>query len=418
MCARRLSALLVFVAAVGLPRSVTAESPILHRVVVAGQAAPGGGAFERFSIEALPVVAPVNARGQVAFFATILRGRSSEGFFRATGARIDPIAAEGDRAPEGGTFSGFGRHPVPALNQAGDVAFAAAVSGGKTVEGIFATTGRRVRAVAVVGSAAPSIASGTFANLDAPALNDRGEVAFLATVRRGRESVEAIYLSSGATLSKVVAQGDPAPAGGTFAGFGVPALNNSGALAFAAAVEGRAVPGGVFVAKGGGTRMLVGAGDESPIGGIFAKFSERVALNDGGAVAFTALLKDATVAQAVFMVERGRPRKVVALGDGAPGGGVFSHFGLWPALSADGAVAFSASVDGGGPPAGVFVAMPTRIERLVGIGDGLAGGRLASFGLYPIATISAAGDVTFATAPTATGEGVEGIFYSPRSKTR
>jgi len=165
--------------------------------------------------------------------------------------------------------------------------------------------------------------------------------------------------------------------------------------------------------------MLVGAGDETPIGGIFAKFSERVALNDGGAVAFTALLKDATVAQAVFMVERGRPRKVVALGDGAPGGGVFSHFGLWPALSAAGAVAFTASVDGGGPPAGVFVATPTRIERLVGIGDTLAaGGTLASFGLYPIATISPAGDVAFATAPSATGEGVEGIFYSSRSRTR
>src|SRR5438552_2475231 len=380
MHARRLSALLALVAAVGVPRSVAAESRILQRVVVAGQPAPGGGVFERFSIEVLPVVAPVNSHGHVAFFATILRGRTSEGYFRATGRRIDTIAAEGDRAPEGGTFSGFGRHPVPALNEAGNVAFAAAVSGGKTVEGIFATTGRRLRAVAVVGSAAPSIASGTFANLDAPAPNDRGDVAFPATVRRGRVGIEANYLSSGATLSKVVAQGDPAPAGGTFAGFGVPALNDSGALAFAAVVEGRAVPGGVFVAKGGRTRMLVGAGDESPIGGIFGKFSERVALNSAGAVAFTSLLKDAPVAQAVFVVEGGRPRKVVALGDGAPGGGVFSHFGLWPALSADGAVAFTASVDGGGPPAGVFVATPTRIERLVGIGDGLAaGGTLASF---------------------------------------
>src|SRR5216117_612340 len=236
MRARRWSALLAFVAAVGLPRSVTAESPILQRVVVAGQAAPGGGAFERFSIETLPVVAPVNARGQVAFFATILRGRASEGFFRATGTRIDAIAAEGDAAPGGGAFSGFGRHPIPTLNEAGDVAFAAAVSGGKTVEGIFATAGRRLRAVAVAGSAAPGIASGTLASLDAPALNDRGDVAFLATVRRGRETVEAIYLSSGATLSKIVAQGDPAPAGGAFAGFGVPALNAAGAVAFAAVV--------------------------------------------------------------------------------------------------------------------------------------------------------------------------------------
>jgi len=419
MHARRLSALLALVAAVGVPRSVAAESRILQRVVVAGQPAPGGGVFERFSIEVLPVVAPVNSHGHVAFFATILRGRTSEGYFRATGRRIDTIAAQGDAAPGGGTFSGFGRHPIPALNEAGDVAFAAAVSGGKTVEGIFATTGRRLRAVAVVGGAAPGIASGTFANLDAPALNDRGDVAFLATVRRGRETVEAIYLSSGATLSKIVAQGDPAPAGGAFAGFGVPALNAAGAVAFAAVVEGRAVPGGVFVASAGRIRMLVGAGDETPIGGIFAKFSERVAVNSAGAVAFTSLLKDAPVAQGVFVVEGGRPRKVVALGDGAPGGGVFSHFGLWPALSAAGAVAFTASVDGGGPPAGVFVATPTRIERLVGIGDTLAaGGTLASFGLYPIATISPAGDVAFATAPSATGEGVEGIFYSSRSRTR
>jgi hypothetical protein len=179
------------------------------------------------------------------------------------------------------------------------------------------------------------------------------------------------------------------------------------------------VPGGVFAADAGLVRMLVGAGDATPLGGIFAKFSERVALNDAGAVAFTAVLKDAMVAQAVFTVERGRPRKVVALGDGAPGGGVFSHFGLWPAVSATGAAAFTASVDGGRSPAGVFVATPTRIERLVGIGDTLAaGGALASFGLYPIATISPAGDVAFATAPTATGEGVEGIFSALRSRTR
>src|SRR5256886_11671308 len=121
MHARRLSALLALVAAVGVPRSVAAESWILQRVVVAGQPAPGGGVFERFSIEVLPVVAPVNSHGHVAFFATILRGRTSEGYFRATGRRIDTIAAQGDAAPGGGTFSGFGRNPIPALNEAGDV---------------------------------------------------------------------------------------------------------------------------------------------------------------------------------------------------------------------------------------------------------------------------------------------------------
>src|SRR5438034_397188 len=267
--------------------------------------------------------------------------------------------------------------------------------------------------------AAPGIASGTFANLDAPALNDRGDVAFLATVRRGRETVEAIYLSSGATRSKIVAQGDPAPAGGAFAGFGVPALNAAGAVAFAAVVEGRAVPGGVFVASAGRVRMLVGAGDETPIGGIFAKFSERVALNGAGAVAFTAALKEAPIAQAVFVVEGGRPRKVVVIGDAAPGGGVFSHFGLWPALSAGGAVGFTASVDRGVAEVAAFVSTATDLARIAAVGDALpGGGTLSSFGLYPALALSPSGGATFATAPSASGGGVEGIFLVPPARAR
>ncbi len=419
MQTRRLLTLLVLLALIGAPCRGVADSSAVQRVAATGQSAPGGGTFERFSVEALPVVAPVNSRGQVAFFATLLRGRASEGFFLATRARIDKIAAEGDAAPGGGIFSGFGRHPIPALNEAGDVAFAAAVSGGKTVEGIFLASRNRLRAVAVAGSAAPGVVSGTIASLDAPALNDRGTAAFLATIRRGRESVEAIYRASSGKLIKVVAQGDAAPAGGAFAGFGVPALNNAGAVAFAAVVEGRTVPGGVFVTEGPRTRMLVGAGEESPIGGIFAKFSERVALNDAGAVAFTAVLKDASAAEAIFVVEGGRARKVVALGDSAAGSGVFSHFGLWPALSASGAVGFTASIDQGAVEVAAFVSTPKGLVRIGAIGDPLpGGGTLSSFGLYPVLSLSPSGRATFATAPTATGEGTEGIFFAPMVRAR
>src|SRR5256884_2435342 len=166
-----------------------AEAPSLRRVVITGQAVPGGGTFDRFSVESLPIVAPINNKGQVAFFATILRGRASEGYFLASGPRISKLAADGDPAPGAGVFSGFGRHPVPALNDGGELAFVAAIAGARAVEGIFVASPRGTRAIALAGGAAPEIASGTFANLDAPALNDRGDVAFLATVRRGRETV-------------------------------------------------------------------------------------------------------------------------------------------------------------------------------------------------------------------------------------
>ena len=390
--------------------SHAADPSGVRRVAVTGQSAPGGGTFDRFSVESLPIVAPINSRGQVAFFATVLRGRAGEGFFLSSGTQVSKLAADGDPAPGGGVFSGFGRHPVPALNDAGELAFAAAIAGARAVEGIFVASRRGTRAIALAGAAAPDIPSGTFAGVDAPALNERGEVAFLATVRRGRESLEAIYLHAGGKSRKIVAQGDPAPAGGVFAGFGPPALNGKGSVVFGAVVEGRAVPGGLFIGKSGAIRMLVGAGEDTPDGGIFAKFSERVAVNDAGQVAFNAILKGAPIAGAIYVVDD-RVRRIAGLGDAAPGGGVFSHFGLWPSLSAAGAVVFAASVDGGASPVAVFVAGRGATARVSAVGDALpGGGTLVSFGLYPFAAASAAGAVTFAAAPDAVGAGAEGVF--------
>src|SRR5438132_382326 len=167
--------------------SAAGDADRARPVVLAGDAVPGGGTFERFSVESLPIVAPVTSEGRVAFFATILRGRA-------------------------------------------------------------------------------------------------------------RESLEAIYVASAGKLRKVVAQGDAAPAGGGFAGFGAPVVNAKGIVAFAAVVEGPAVPGGLFVSEDGKIRMVLGAGDDAPIGGIFAKLSERIAFNDTGAIAFNAVLKRGPVA--------------------------------------------------------------------------------------------------------------------------
>ena len=49
--------------------------------------------------------------------------------------------------------------------------------------------------------------------------------------------------------------------------------------------------------------------------------------------------------------------------------------------------------------------------RVAAIGDALpGGGRLATLTLYPVIAMSRAGSLTFAAAPTATGEGAEGIY--------
>jgi len=387
------------------------EAPTLRAVARVGEPAPGGGTFDRFGQENLPVVAPVNARGEVAFFARLSRGTADEGIFLRRGNRILTVAREGDRVPGVGRLSGFGKHPTPALSDGGVVAFAAAVAGGKAVEGIFAWSAGRLRPVALTGSPAPGMPSSVLAALDSPAVNPRGDIVFLATIRRGRESADAILVSARGVLRKIVAQGDPAPAGGLFAGFGPPVINARGAVAFAAVVEGKAVPGGVFVASGERIQMVVGAGDDTPIGGIFAKFSERVGLNDDGVVAFHGMLKFAPVAAAIFAVEDGRARAVSRLGDPAPGGGTIEHFGLWPTVGPLGAIAFAASIEGGSSPMAILIADGGGLRQVVAVGDALPGGdRITTLTLYPVVSVSPHGHVTFAVAPTATGEGPEGLF--------
>src|SRR6185436_11576188 len=77
------------------PPSPSPQANTLRLVVASGQAAPGGGSFDRFDVSLQPIVAPVNARGQVAFYASVARSKAAEGIFLATGSRISKAAAVG-----------------------------------------------------------------------------------------------------------------------------------------------------------------------------------------------------------------------------------------------------------------------------------------------------------------------------------
>src|SRR5262245_60158624 len=139
-------AVAVLAAVLIAPAALGARSFALRPVASAGQSAPGGGTFEHFGVESLPIVAPLNARGQVAFFASLLRGPGGEGLFLASAGGISKVTVEGDPSPGGGAISGLGRHPVPAINADGTVAFAASVGKGKTGDGIVTASRGRVEA--------------------------------------------------------------------------------------------------------------------------------------------------------------------------------------------------------------------------------------------------------------------------------
>ena len=95
------------------------------------------------------------------------------------------------------------------------------------------------------------------------------------------------------------------------------------------------------------------------------------------------------------------------------GGGSISNFGLWPAVSAAGSIGFAAAVDGGPSPVIIVRTGRNGLHRVVGAGDTLPGGaRIASLTLFPVVSVSPRGAVSFAVAPTATGDGAEGVFLA------
>ena len=392
-------------------QNATPEAPALRLVVASGQAAPTGGRFDRFDVGSQPIVAPVNGQGQVAFYASVARAKATEGIFLATASRITKAAAVGDAVPGGGVLSEFARHPVPALNDAGKIAFGATVAGARATEGIFLAADDRLKAIALSGTDAPGVQNGTFVEFDAPVLNNRDEIAFVGTVRRGRETLQVLYLYSGGVLRKLVAGGDPAPRGGSFDRFGLPAINNKGVVVFPAILEQGAVLGGIFVAGARELRLLVGAGEIGPGGAMLVRFSERAAIDDEDNVAFVAHLGSGTSAEAVLVANASGLTQLAIVGESAPGGGRFAAFGPWPNFGPNATVAFVAAIDAGPGSLGIYVGTPGAIHRVAMVGDHFAnGGVIPALALNSVTSVGSQGGLTFATMANPES-GQNGIYY-------
>src|SRR5580704_8890510 len=204
----------------GAPAPAPPPEPVLQPLAASGDSVPIGGNFDSFELAGQAIAAPSNRDGTVVFFAGLARSKAEEGLFIARGGRIGKLAAAGDPIPSGERIADFTDHPGPVLNDAGAVAFAASLTGGKAAGGVFVAADGKLDPVALSGAAAPEIAGGTLTSLERPVLDASGDVALLASVRHGRDNADAILLRHGGRLRKLVAAGDPAPGGGVFSGLG------------------------------------------------------------------------------------------------------------------------------------------------------------------------------------------------------
>jgi hypothetical protein len=405
------------------PPADAAQKAGLRALVMAGDPSGLNGSFDRFGLELQTMVLTCNSRGETAFYATIRRSESEEGMFLAKAdGQVERIAVAGDPVPDqaGQLIAGFGERPAPVMNDRGDVAFAATLAGGRGAVGVFLASGGRLRTIASSGMKAPVILGGlgVFAEFEAVSLNNRGDLAFLAWVRHGRETVEAIYLARkvGAVhqLTKIAAEGEPAPGGGFFAGFGAPVVNDKGAIAFPTVVRLGPALGAIFIAAADQPpRLFIGTGDPAPTGGSFARFSERIGFDDSGRVAFGAFVNASSGPDiGIFIADGADRRAIAARGQSAPGGGVYASFGGWPAMSHTGALAFVAATERGPTSDGIFLAATDgKVTRLLGPGDSLMdGGKLASLGLYPTVAVASDGSVGLLGIVKRDGEEVDAVL--------
>jgi hypothetical protein len=405
-----------------------------HIIAISGDPAPdGNGTFFDFRRPQL------NEAGQLAFSAYLIGTTGGfdddTGIFRGEpGVSLSQIARE---RPVGTFTSGLSDVSIAtALNDSGQVAFTATYQpgssfGGPALQGEFRGSGGSLTHIALEGNAAPG-GSGTFSRFYYPAINEAGEVAFLADIDTSESYDESgIFRGTGGPVTRIARQGQAAPDGngtlGSFAEF--PALNKSGQVAFGVHLQGTSGGNtdsqGIFRGSGGALTQIARAGQTAPDGnGIFipGNFLGNVQLNDSGQAAFWLELTGTSGGtkddSGIFLGDGGPITQIAREGDIAPDGDGHLEAFWYPALNNAGEVAFTAGISGtkGGlrDGEGVFSGAGRRLTQIARTGQNAPDGN-GAYSFFELAPeLTDAGHVAFRAGLNGTSGGSNdnvGLFF-------
>src|SRR5713226_8671997 len=184
------------------------------------------------------------------------------------------------------------------------------------------------------------------------------------------------------------------------------ASRRSTVIAFPAAIFKGPALGGIFVAGTRDLRLLVGAGDRAPGGAMILRFSERLAIDDEGTIAFGAYLGEGgSTREAVLRTGPEGLTEVAVEGVLAPGGGRYAGFSPWPTVGPGGVTAFIAALDGGPGQLAAFAGTAGDVRRVATMGETLPEGEsIGRFALNSVAVAGPGGALTFATVAQQQGE--------------
>jgi hypothetical protein len=334
-----------------------------------GQEAPGTGGATFAEIGSFAM----NNRGEVAFGARISGATRTFGVFLLSGGTIRKLALSGELAPYiGAPFTeGFDSVPL-AINDLGQVAFAARVGGFSGQVGVFYFRANDLFPIAVL----PPILPGSADRVTGLSLNNNWEIAFTTQ--------SSLYLYSQDCVTPVVIRGQAVPGGGAFQSFSGVAINNFGQIAFYAHSAG-----GLFLYSNGIITPIVREGESGPgvAGSRFDRFEFR--LDDAGEVlfagdqVFNANAMGVTYRRfGIYLFARGAICPVAIIGQPvASQDVVLSSLSTFD-MSRSGKIAVSASSSG------------QPFQTYVGSSDGFAGIRGFADGIQPYGAAQAAFYVT------------------------
>lgn len=315
-----------------------------------GDRSPIGGKFGGFFL-GTDFTPDINDAGDVLFFSDVNGGSSRRALFlyQAATSQIVKVAAPGDPSPLGGTFATVS---PGSLNNNGKVVFTASTDSGGDNTSIFMWDNGVVTKVAALGDSAPGggtfsflggnilgFVDGTFIPVNPlPAINDVDQVAFHASVTGGITQ-QGIIIRTGGVNRWAVKAGDSTPIGGTYLDMAAPSINNVGQIAFFADYHPTptTINSGWFAGARGNWRKVIVFFDPVDGGqclGLALSNNPMQTIDDDGNVIFwTNLDSNETEDRIVLGLTDGTLLIAARRGDPTPIGGTYGSMDAWPAVN-------------------------------------------------------------------------------------
>jgi hypothetical protein len=276
-------------------------------------------------------VGGLDDNGQIAFVTENKAG--GETLIQYSAGTLTPIVVGGRDAPGGKwATANVGVDAPVSMNQLGNIVFATGVAaGGQANVGTYLwdANARKVTPVAVKGM--PAVNNLTFeaGGGFTPAINNRGEIALVATVNNaaGKAQQGLFFLGTDGRLQPVSLPDEALPGGGQVASAWLPSINDAGVIAFLVLPQGQGagMPGqgkghfSGYVWEQGTVTPVAVIGMEAPGGGKITDVLRALANNKNRNVLVEARVSNG--AAAVYRFAEGKLSPVAVPGQEMPGGG-------------------------------------------------------------------------------------------------